>query len=136
MEKIVFLFALFSVMAQAQDFRSHQWNNRLILVCSDSFEDRRAEKQLEILFSVPEELSERKIVIYQLTHLGYRKGANGRMVRFENPKELPGPFKVELIGLDGRSKFSSDKVESIETFYSLIDQMPMRRAELEGRRGK
>lgn len=136
MKKIVFLLALFSSTTQAQDFRSHQWKNRLILVYSDSFDEPRAQRQLELLFSEPEELSERNIVVYQLTPLLYRKGSNGKVTRFKKPKEVSPEFKVELIGLDGRSKYSSDKVESLQTFNLLIDQMPMRIAELEGRGGK
>ena len=37
------------------------------------------------------------------------------------------PHKISLIGLDGFLKFSNNKIETLETYFSFIDQMPLRK---------
>lgn len=39
------------------------------------------------------------------------------------------PHKISLIGLDGFLKFSNNKIETLETYFSFIDQMPLRKKE-------
>jgi len=42
-------------------------------------------------------------------------------------------FQLVLIGKDGGEKLTSDKPETLQQLYGLIDSMPMRRYEIETR---
>ena len=129
------MFALFSGMTYAQNFKAHQWKNRLVVIYSDNFHDAQAVRQLDVLFSYQEALTERRIVVYHVTPKGYREGRGEKTIRVNKPYKGPWQFQVDLIGLDGGKKFSSNKVEPIQTFNALIDGMPMRRAEMKRKKG-
>ena len=41
------------------------------------------------------------------------------------------PFEISLIGLDGGIKLSQNEILTAEKLFGIIDQMPMRRIEVE-----
>lgn len=47
---------------------------------------------------------------------------------------IPNQFTLLLIGKDGGEKLRSTKPVEIETIFTLIDSMPMRQAEMSGKK--
>jgi len=133
MKETLLLFALFTGFTHAQDFNDHRWKKRLLVVYSDQFENPLAREQIDGLRAYPKALKDRKILLYHITPKGYKVDGSDKVSDLGRQLNLEVPFEVQLIGLDGAVKFRSQKVEPVETFSTLIDGMPMRKAELKKR---
>jgi len=133
-----------SQITQAQDLKSHQWENRIILMVSHSEESKEYQAQIAQFSKLPRELKERKMLIYQVLPEQYRimnyqinakenKWVSSPVLftKFANKKE---DFKVILIGLDGGVKLEASRLVTASELFETIDSMPMRRAELNERR--
>ena len=136
MKETLFLFALFTGLTHAQDLKDHRWKNRLVIVYSDHFENTLAKEQISELNAHPKALKDRKIALYHITPAGYRVYGSDKVFALDRTFDIEIPFEVQLVGLDGGVKFSSREVEPVETFNSLIDDMPMRKTELKERNGQ
>ena len=125
---------LFSIMAlgniNAQEKDTHLWENRLVLMLTNSKNNsdfRAQEKDLE----------ERKIVVYQVTPKKYATGIsdspdwNKGDNFYEKFKKSNTNFELILIGLDGGTKLRKKEYTPAEELFGKIDSMPMRRAEIE-----
>jgi hypothetical protein len=120
----------------AQDLKSHQWKDRLLLVISKSEKDTLFQEQIKILEQKQNELQDRKLVVYQITAEAFKT----EFVRssdwikstslFDNFSGQEIPFKIILIGLDGGIKLEQNELLSVDTLFNTIDSMPMRRTEL------
>lgn len=137
-------FLLFTTLILvAQNFEEHRWKNRLIIMTDYSMDAVQLATQLSVLNQHKSGLTERQLLIYQITKKGIYQGLDTPR-EWERAPLLPSkisrksektPFVVYLIGLDGGVKMEKEHPVSIETIFSLIDGMPMRRAELKrGRR--
>ena len=120
----------------AQDLKSHQWNERLLLVISNAEKESLFQEQIMTLKQKLDELENRKLVVYQITAKGYKTGFSiqdnwiddtSLLNKFNSEKAA---FKIVLIGLDGGIKLEQSELLSIEKLFNKIDSMPMRRAEL------
>jgi hypothetical protein len=136
---ILFYFTLFLMtefQLNAQHFPQHRWQDRVLLVKTTNVDDDRWENQLAILAADPGGLTERKLVVYQITNGYYRKGwqPQGDWIKIESNTFLPTTtsqgFEIVLIGLDGGVKLRQHKLLPLAELYALIDGMPMRRAEM------
>lgn len=134
--KTIFLLfiGLLSVTGYGQDMRSHQWEERVLVILSDAENKDIAEKQLSWFKKYPEELNDRNMAeIYTCTlpeceYTG-TKEFNAIMERAREG----GSFIVLLIGLDGSIKYQSNQLEAPQVYFNLIDRMPMRRAQMRRR---
>jgi len=120
---------------QAQTLKTLQWQNRLILVMADDTSNLNFKKQITHLTKNKEALTERKLIIYKVFPNQYSKGleiielkSSNDLNKKYNPKQKP--FKVVLIGLDGRVKLEQNEIITIEQLKSIIDAMPMRKNEM------
>jgi len=120
---------------QAQTLKTLQWQNRLILVMADDTSNLNFKKQITHLTKNKEALTERKLIIYKVFPNQYSKGleivelkSSNDLNKKYNPKQKP--FKVVLIGLDGRVKLEQTEIITIEQLKSIIDAMPMRKNEM------
>jgi hypothetical protein len=121
---------------KSQNLKAHQWKDRLLLVISDSEKDLVFQKQLKGLEQKQIELENRNLVVYQITAEAFKTGFKSQeewvkstnLFDSFNPRRKP--FKIILIGLDGRIKLEQFEFLSIENLFNTIDSMPMRRAEL------
>lgn len=102
---------MLSTTVLGQNLSKHRWQKRLILVTTK--DDTLWNKQNEIIKNCQEEADERKLIVLRNTS-----------------KESQEVFKVQLIGLDGGVKYSSDIPFSCEKVFALIDAMPMRKQEI------
>ena len=123
-------------LMNAQDLKSHQWKDRLLLVISKSEKDTLFQEQIKILEQKQNELQDRKLVVYQITAEAFKAGwfrsegwikSTDLCDSFNSEKAA---FKIILIGLDGGIKLEQNELLSVETLFNTIDSMPMRRKEL------
>jgi hypothetical protein len=116
---------------QSQDLKKHQWENRIIVVSSPEFDNAKAALQLDLLKQHPQGLKDRKLIIYHVTNRGYTLDFSSEIVTSENSEFEISEYNVSLIGLDGTEKFHATEPQPAETFFDLIDAMPMRQAEMD-----
>jgi hypothetical protein len=111
----------------------YEWKNRVVVLFGDPQDDRLV-RQIDILTSRPDEISDRDMVILHVDGddvrwiFGDAALVNARQLRKE--ADINGDeFKALLVGKDGGIKLASAEVITDEKLFSLIDQMPMRRSE-------
>ncbi|MBQ4805408.1 DUF4174 domain-containing protein [Aquimarina sp. MMG015] len=135
MKTFVFLLTLLPILSFSQDLDKHRWEDRLILVLSDSYKNPKLVKQLKEFKNKSKNLQDRKLIVYQITPNSYQTGIDkntstksNAVYKGYNPSNED--FKIILIGLDGGIKLKSNKVLLSTQIFDQIDQMPMRRQEL------
>ena len=122
--------------SKAQDLQQYQWENRIIVVYSNETELDLVSKQLKLLTKEPKELSERKLILIQAQKNQYKTifPENSEWVSSSLTNELKisrkTKFEVFLLGLDGGIKLRQQEIVQTEKLFSLIDGMPMRKAEI------
>ena len=135
MKTLFFIIAFVPIMICAQDLKSHQWKDRILLLFADSYDYAELLKQIEDLSKKDKDLKERKLEVYQITSSSYVRGLEKATIirsvtlynRFNRDKK---PFKVILIGLDGGVKKKTTSFINATEIFDTIDQMPMRQQEL------
>ncbi|MEL7222043.1 MAG: DUF4174 domain-containing protein [Bacteroidota bacterium] len=141
MKLITSILILFFVMPlSAQQLSEYQWKNRLVVIVATEEGLPMLQEQLTLLNSEQQELADRKLLICQLMEEKYRIGVSTKEWqagcapnRLNESIPSNTPFTIFLIGLDGGAKMQQTRVVQPQEIYDMIDQMPMRRAEL--RRG-
>ena len=122
--------------SKAQNLQQYQWENRIIVVYSNETELDLLSKQLELLKKEPNKLSERKLILIQAQKNQYKTifPENSEWVSSSLTNELKiskkTKFEVFLLGLDGGIKLRQQEIVQTEKLFSLIDGMPMRKAEI------
>lgn len=133
---LIILFPLYMIPVNAQEISSHQWQDRLLLVLAEDSTNENFRNQMKILKESRNGLQERKLVVYQILPGKYKKGiskeapwhsSDDLFKKFKFPRSK---FEVILIGLDGGQKLKESKTIPIQTIFSTIDAMPMRKAEM------
>lgn len=144
MKRQIILLALISIITttipmSAQDFSSHKWKDRLLLVLTTENSKDIYKEQMNVLKENIAGLEERKLVIYSVMPEKYRKGMNAE--KWKKSTSLNGQyredekeFEVILIGLDGNVKLRQSEILSIEKLFGTIDAMPMRRNEMRNKK--
>lgn len=126
---------------QAQDLSSHQWEDRLILILTDDTSNTTYQDQIEELYADPEGLEDRKLVIYTILPDRFSRYSTDELnwvlsnELYSEYKTRNNSFEVLLIGLDAGVKLRQAEVLSNEKIFGRIDQMPMRRRELQSQGG-
>lgn len=115
------LFIMICSNCISQNLKDYQWKNRLVVLVGDK-NDLVIKEQLKLLISLQKELDERQIKVLHSSY-GIRKELN------LNPKFVG----LLLIGKDGDIKLKKPYVVQPASLFSLIDGMPMRRAELKNK---
>jgi len=122
--------------SKAQDLQQYQWENRIIVVYSNETEVDLVSKQLKLLTKESNKLSERKLMVIQAHKNQYRTifPENSEWVSSSLKDKLKisveTEFEVFLLGLDGGIKLRQQEIVQTEKLFSLIDGMPMRKAEI------
>jgi len=130
------LFAM-SIHSQSQNLSSHQWEHRLILILTDDTSSTVYQNQIEELYSDKKGLNDRKLVIYTVLPKKFKRDNRENQGWIQSTelyaeyKQSDKPFEILVIGLDGGVKLRQSKFLSNEDLFGRIDQMPMRRDELE-----
>ncbi|WP_337270991.1 DUF4174 domain-containing protein [Oryzifoliimicrobium ureilyticus] len=112
---------------------AYTWKNR-VLIIAGRVDDEKLRRQIVLLQSHGTDLAERDLVVLQIgrdelrTLYGDKRRTNPKAVRQE--ANITGEaFQLILIGKDGGVKLRRDQPVSADEIFSIIDVMPMRRAE-------
>ena len=119
----------------SQELKQHRWEDRVLLLLTDSLENPEYIRQTDALQQRPEELAERKLIVYTLNKGRYAKGIppgpwNTGVAWKPDTRDVKTGFRIVLVGLDGGVKMDKQAFVPPEELWTLIDGMPMRRAEL------
>jgi len=126
----------YGMTPKAQDLQQYQWENRIIVVYSNETEVDLVSKQLKLLTKELNKLSKRKLILIQAQKNQYKTifPENSEWVSSSLTNELKisveTEFEVFLLGLDGGIKLRQQEIVQTEKLFSLIDGMPMRKAEI------
>ncbi|MEM8907614.1 MAG: DUF4174 domain-containing protein [Bacteroidota bacterium] len=127
---------LLSLTLSAQDLSNHRWQHRILLVIGEDAQAPYFQQQLQELQSQAAGLTERKLVVYQLTPQAYRQGLEAKSPwakgnkAYQQYRQNANAFEVVLIGLDGDVKLRRTDLLSCRELFATIDVMPMRRQQL------
>ncbi len=139
----ILFFSFMSNSCQAQSknhsLKTHQWQNRLLLVIAKDSADLNFQQQIYHLSQNQKDLIERKLVVYKVLPNQLCMGLeNMEMVSSHDLYKKYNPqstaFKVVLIGLDGRVKLKQTELLYIDNLNGVIDAMPMRMNELRNKK--
>ena len=135
--KTIFLLTLILMMsnANAQDLKSHQWENRIVLLLTKDLKDTSYKRQVSEFYENEYGLNDRKIIVYHITLDAFKKGLKGDKwqkgtTKFMTYKKSNSPFEVILIGLDGGIKLQQSEFLTAKKLFEVIDVMPMRKDEM------
>lgn len=120
----------------SQNMKSHRWENRLLLMLTDSTNSCIYKNQIAELKAHEKGLKERRLLVYQIKKDGYKTGLieqsdwQKSTDLYKTYKKPNMPFEILLIGLDGGIKLRQSKLLHCEDLFSIIDVMPMRKSEI------
>lgn len=133
----IFTFLLiFITVGNAQSLSSHQWNDRLVVILAQDQSNQLFQDQLSEFRESEPGITERRIVLYQSLPGRFQRGIlrdeqwEESEELYQHLKELDSEFEVILIGLDGGVKLRKAELLTCKELFAIIDQMPMRRAEM------
>lgn len=134
----IFLFLVFMEILPAQNLSKHQWENRILLIEFDDFDQKNYQEQIRDLQVNLDGLTERKLIIYQIHNetfkVGFSKDVEWQKMATNDLKKLKkkpaSNFSITLIGLDGGVKEQKSTVFDSAKLFEIIDAMPMRVWEL------
>jgi hypothetical protein len=144
--KLLTLFLLFILLipvAIAQnnpesdlDLSDLRWQNRVLVIFADDIESAKYQAQLRLIRDRMEGIKDRDLKVISIFEGGNSNidgtnlsssSVNLIRKRFEVKKNA---FRFLLIGKDGAVKLDSPETVSMDVLFERIDQMPMRRREL------
>jgi len=119
----------------AQNLEDYKWKNRILVLVDEATDTDAIQSQLQALTAEEAALLDRDLRIFLVAknNVSYQ---NGKLsdISAENLRQklnIPLEFKgLLLIGKDGGVKMKKEFLVDPETIFSLIDGMPMRRAEM------
>ncbi|WP_397447374.1 DUF4174 domain-containing protein [Polaribacter sp. R77954] len=118
----------------SQDFKKHQWNNRVLLVFTDDKADVNLQKQIINLSKEKKGLIERRVKIYRFVKnefkVDFKTNWTSSKVKENKYKNESESFKIVLIGLDGGIKLKQNDILTTKKLFAIIDRMPMRKSEI------
>ena len=125
---------------EGQNFSSHQWENRVLVIQCRSDQSEKLHQQLLEFETSKQDLVERRLVLYVVIKDKYQfvdfKNERGEKIKLtvdqdiENLKNTNALFQIQLIGLDGGVKLEQKFPLESDELFRIIDSMPMRRSEM------
>ena len=120
-----------SSFSQTKSLSEYTWKNRIIILSDIDTEFKNAKTALKTITTFQKELEDRDIILF-LQHNGKLYNTKMQLTNIEPSKKIPNNFTgYLLIGKDGGIKSKEPYPIQPETIFTLIDGMPMRRAEME-----
>ena len=134
---IICSISLFSISYNMDDIFSlndFRWENRIIIINSDEGKEL-SEHQKKSLMTDMAGLKDRHLLIFEIDRDGITDLQNEKVYRVEQNfldklQMKKGEFEILLIGKDGGVKLRSSSPLENSRIFGVIDQMPMRQAEM------
>lgn len=131
---------LVSGFGQAQDLKSLRWQNRVLLLYTDSLSNPEYRQMEQALLADQSAAEDRKLIVFTLLGQQVSQGLPAEIWREVGPlqkvkQDSRKGFGLELVGLDGGVKFRFNKAVRPEALWVRIDGMPMRKVELKDQGG-
>lgn len=130
------LLLLIILSFQTDFLEDLKWENRVILLFTNSIENELVQSQLSTFKEKKEGLSERDLQVF-IVEEDAVVTVSGREVRNAVAASLRSKFRINsaaftfiLIGKDGGVKLKENFNVSTDRLFDLIDSMPMRRKEM------
>ena len=108
--------------ASAEGLSQYLWKSRPVVVFSDTPDDPRFIRQMDLLAEDPDELVARDVVILTDTDPGADSALREEL--------RPRGFMLVLIGKDGKVKLRKPRPWTVRELSRAIDKMPLRRDEI------
>lgn len=131
---LIIVFTLTFMQSFSQDFKDHQWKDRVLIISTNNEKGIEFQKQINLLENLDQELKERKLIVYQISDNKYKlnftesyKLLNSSSKKYVSTKD---GLQILLIGLDGGIKLKQNSILTAEKLFAIIDGMPMRKHEL------
>ena len=112
--------------------KAARWRQRVLLICAPTATDAQLLKQRALLQPARAGLAERDLLVRELLLPNLPATDRQHLRRLGLPAH--DTFQVLLIGKDGSVKRRDTAPVAPEALFGTIDQMPMRRQEMKGRR--
>ncbi|MCM8569455.1 DUF4174 domain-containing protein [Gramella jeungdoensis] len=131
---LVCLFSFY--MMWSQNPADYKWENRAVVVFTDSANSEKFEAQRKELIADMKGFEERKLVLLHSTPGKFRRSLPVDSEWIENMEihnemlDKDSDFEVILIGLDGSVKLRQRELLEARYLFNLIDSMPIRQAEI------
>lgn len=114
----MFQLLLFTLLSAS----THISDKRMLLIFADKASNPALKEQMQALKADSKGLTERDVEIH--TYYGDRD------VKMFQDKKIRSNYTVILVGKDGGDKMRSTSPVTTKTIFSIIDDMPMRQAEM------
>lgn len=142
--KLLFLLLImntYSGNSKAQDFSTHKWENRLVLILVENTDNTNYQKQIEELKNHLDGVKERKIVVYHIFPGKFKVGLSDEEwqkseTEYGRYKKTNSQPEIVLLGLDGGVKLRSKEFLSSQKLFETIDAMPMRMQEMKRKKNQ
>ncbi|AWX45384.1 hypothetical protein HME9304_02398 [Flagellimonas maritima] len=115
---------LMTYTISSQDLATFKWQKRLVVLVSSNWESEPVQEQLNLFDLNKKEIEERELLLIKLSPL------SKELKNYGIDKSFKG---VLLIGKDGELKSRYNMVVQPSTLFELVDNMPMRQAEIRNR---
>ncbi|TBW27893.1 DUF4174 domain-containing protein [Gramella sp. KN1008] len=132
----VIICLLWLQLVTAQNPADYKWQNRAVVVFTDSTNSEKFEAQRKELTAGIKGFEERKLVLLHSTpgkfkqYLPMDSGWRDDVGIYDQMLDKEADFEVILIGLDGGVKLRQREILESSYLFKIIDSMPMRQAEL------
>lgn len=115
---------------QSQKLSDYNWKNRIVILSDSDADFKSAEKALRTISAYKKELNERDIILF-LHRNGELFDSDLNLTAIKITNTIPKAFTgYLLIGKDGGIKSKEHYPIDPKQIFTLIDGMPMRRAEM------
>ena len=128
------------LVEDALELDQYVWKNRVVLLFADKNSGELLQQQIDHLLDDNPGLEDRNLILFSIRDdKMIQEITTGRLFPMNEELKLAywgtdQGFYAVLIGKDGGVKYESDTFIKREKLYAIIDAMPMRRAEMAGRR--
>lgn len=119
----------------AQNLDDYRWRNRVLILIDVSVDTEALQSQLQAFTADKEALEDRDLIIFlvseNVVYNSNDKPSEMNAARLRKNLGIQHDFRgTVLIGKDGGVKMKKEFQVDPETIFTLIDGMPMRRAEI------
>jgi hypothetical protein len=124
---------------EATDLGQYRWKNRLLFLFSPSPVVPAYQSLDQELRRNPDGVADRDLLVFRILEQG-PSAVGSQEISPQDAANLqrlfgvsPGAFKVVLVGKDGGVKLERSGLVTLSEIFTLIDSMPMRQREMQGK---